>query len=137
MEGYKKMIGKFIYDALIDASYATGSDPVGVYPIISPQEAQLPFIVYGITSVLPNDTKNTYSDFDTFSIEVSCCAKTYNAVNSMSKTVRDTLDRYGNYTISGTGYVVDNVQFTNLSDAWNEELKAYIQELSFDIIVKR
>ena len=131
------MIGKFIYDALADASYSAGATPSGIYPVLSPQEAVLPFIVYGISSATPNDTKSGYSTFDIFSIDVTCAAKTYDTVNSMSYTVRTTLDRYGNYEVTGTVYTVDNVQFTNINDAWNEELKAYIQELSFDIIVKR
>lgn len=131
------MIGKFLYDILGSMTFPTGADIVGVYPVLSPQGSALPFVVYGITSASMNDTKNGYSTFDVFSIDINCVASTYDVVNKISYAVRTTLDRYGNYTITGTDYTVDNVQFTNITDAYNEDLKAYIQEMSFDIIVKR
>ena len=131
------MIGKFIYDILIDATYSTGAQPTGIFPVVADQGANMPLIVYGISGANGNETKTSTSMFDVYTVDITCLAATYNTVNVMSEAVRTAIDRYTNYAIPGTSLIVNSVRFTDLNDVYFDDLKAYGQELTFDFIIQR
>lgn len=131
------MIGKFIYDILIDATYGADATPTGIFPVVADQGNSLPFIVYGITGANGNETKTSTSRFDVYTVDITCLASSYNVVNTMSEAVRSAIDRYTNYAISGTSMIVNSVRFTDINDIYYEDLKAYAQELTFDFIIQR
>ena len=65
-------IGKAIYDILYEDNDVKTLVANRIFPNVAPQTTQFPFIIYDVTGVTPNDTKEGVSTLDTNSVMISC-----------------------------------------------------------------
>lgn len=97
------------------------------YPIIAPEKAVCPYIVYRRAGVGTTPTK-LQGHADSASIEVMCCGKTYAQSVELAEAVREALD--GIQAISDDGTI--SMRSCLLSDAKEEwDSDTYIQTLTF------
>ena len=86
-------IGKSIYNIL--AANTNVSNLVGtrIFPNVAPQTTAFPFIIYDVTGVQPNDTKDGVSTLDTNDIMISCYSETYSEASDLAQKIRIAMDR--------------------------------------------
>lgn len=75
-----------IYTAL--SSLANGK----VYPLVSPEKVETPYIVYSKVSSTPENTLNGGSTIDLIRIQVDVYAATYAAVKTLAESTRSALE---------------------------------------------
>ena len=86
-------IGKAIYNIL--STTTNISDLVGtrIFPNVAPQTTTFPFIIYDVTGVQPNDTKDGASTLDTNDVMISCYSETYSQASDLAQKIRVAMDR--------------------------------------------
>ena len=80
-------IGKSIYDILStdgDVSTVVGTR---IFPNVAPQTTTFPFIIYDVTGVQPNDTKDGASTLDTNDVMISCYSETYSQASDLAHKI--------------------------------------------------
>jgi len=128
-------IGLAIYNILYNSGSGDVFDLVGsrIYPNVATQKSAFPFIVYTVTGVDPNDTKDGVSTVDGNSFMVLCYSETYTQVADLAQKVRVALDRK-----SGTYNTIEvqSIQYEGSSehfDVKGDNRGIYVQSLSFDL----
>jgi len=100
-----------IADAAVAALVGTG-----VYPVIAPATANLPFITWRRSGVQREQTLAGPMGMPTVILTVDCFAETYEAVRDLADKCRLVLDGYG--TSESESVVVKNVSLTNEADGF-------------------
>ena len=127
-------IGKAIYGILSGTTAV--SDIVGtkIFPEIAEQETAVPFVVYQVQSVQPEDTHDGPSKLDEVRVEVLCYDDAYNGAADLASAVRGALDRVrGTYN----GVNVESVQFNDVDFEIEYDPRRYSQVLTFTFRIKR
>ena len=127
-------IGKAIYNILANDSDVSSLVGTRIFPNVAPQTTQFPFIIYNITGVSPNDTKDGASTLDTNDVMISCYSETYSQASDLAQKVRIAMDRInqGDYG----GETIQSSQFQSYNDIFDDtsgDSGIYRKALDFEI----
>jgi len=127
-------IGKAIYGILSGTTAVTDIVGTKIFPEIAEQETAVPFVVYQVQSVQPEDTHDGPSKLDEVRVEVLCYDDAYNGAADLAVAVRGALDR-----VKGTynGVNVESVQFNDVDFEIEYDPRRYSQVLTFTFRIKR
>jgi hypothetical protein len=129
------MIGKLIYARLSTASNITAIISTNIYPDITPQNVDYPFIVYSIIDSNPVDFKDGQSNLEEIDLQIDVYTQNYNTTQNLSNLIRNRLDRF-----VGTleGVEVQTIKYVRQSSqVFNAELSVYWVSIDFMIKMKR
>ena len=128
------IVGKAIYHLLTNATDVTDIVSTRIYPEISQQDADLPYIVYAIANNEPTDTKPEPSKLDTAQVEVNIYSDSYTQAIDLAVAVRAALDRVkGTYS----GVDVQSIQYLNEIIDFDEPQRAYNISADYDVRISR
>tara|TARA_R110000744_G_scaffold282777_2_gene394394 strand:- start:2217 stop:2627 length:411 start_codon:yes stop_codon:yes gene_type:complete len=127
-------IGKAIYNILSNNVSITGAVGTRIFPNVAPQTTALPFIIYDVNGVQPNDTKDGVSTLDTNDVMISCYSETYSEASRIAQYIRVAMDRipegsYGGEQIQSSQFQSYNDIFDNTSG----DAGIYRKALDFEI----
>ena len=88
-----------------------------IYPVVVPQDADLPALVYQRISSVRDHTHDATTGLAHPRIQVTAIATTYNAAKTLANAVRTLLDNYKGPTSDGV--VIDAILFQNEMDVFN------------------
>lgn len=125
--------------ALINANGTANGLLAGrVYPVIFPEQYNLPAVAVNIVGVTPNPTKSGASDVDTVLLQVDCYASTYAAAQDVSTAVRGAIDYYrGDVVVGVETFGIDYIDYEGQTDAWEEKPKEYRVSCDYSVRVSR
>lgn len=113
-------IGKYISNAL--------EDIITIYPIVAEKTAKFPFAVYRRTNLSNKNTKDVYNYEEAITMEIICCAVTYNESVELAQKIKDKLENTrGKFESSE----INQISMTNANEDWSND--AYIQRLYFNV----
>ena len=127
-------IGKAIYKILSQNSDVSTLVGTRIFPNVAPQTTIFPFIIYDVTGVQPNDTKDGPSTLDTNDVMISCYSETYIQASDLAQKIRVAMDRI-NDGIYG-GEQIQSSQFQSYNDIFDDtsgDAGIYRKSLDFEI----
>jgi len=127
-------VGKAIFDLLLGNTDLRAIVSNRIFPEVAQQDAELPYVVYNISSNEPSDTKREPSKMDTAQVEVNLYSTSYTECIDMSTHVRAALDR-----VTGTysGVNVQSIQYLGEVIDFDEAQRAYNITSDYDVRVSR
>ena len=129
------MIGKLIYGRLSSASNITAIIGTNIYPDITPQNVDYPFIVYSIIDSNPVDFKDGQSNLEEIDLQIDVYTQNYDTTQNLSNLIRNRLDRFVG-TVEGVE--VQTIKYVRQSSqVFNAELSVYWVSIDFMIKMKR
>jgi hypothetical protein len=129
------MIGKLIYGRLSTASNITAIIGTNIYPDITPQNVDYPFIVYSIIDSNPVDFKDGQSNLEEIDLQIDVYTQNYDTTQNLSNLIRNRLDRFVG-TVEGVE--VQTIKYVRQSSqVFNAELSVYWVSIDFMIKMKR
>jgi hypothetical protein len=129
------MIGKLIYGRLSMASNITAIISTNIYPDITPQNVDYPFIVYSIIDSNPVDYKDGQSNLEEIDLQIDVYTQNYDTTQNLSNLIRNRLDRFVG-TVEGVE--VQSIKYVRQSSqVFNAELSVYWVSIDFMIKMKR
>jgi hypothetical protein len=129
------MIGKLIYSRLSTDGSITAYIGTKIYPDITPQNVQYPFVVYTITNSLPVDYKDGQSNLEEITLQVDVYTQSYDDTQDLANLIRNRLDRF---TGTVEGVEVQTIKYVSSdSQVFNAELSVYWMSIDFIINMKR
>jgi NAD-dependent SIR2 family protein deacetylase len=129
------MIGKLIYARLSTASNITAIISTNIYPDITPQNVDYPFIVYSIINSNPVDFKDGQSNLEEIDLQIDVYTQNYDTTQNLANLIRNRLDRF-----VGTleGVEVQSIKYmSSASQVYNANLNVYWMSIDFMIKMKR
>jgi len=127
-------IGKAIFNILSNDSDVLALVESRIFPNVAPQTTEFPFIIYDVTGVQPNDTKEGPSTLDTNDVMISCYSETYSEASDLAKKIRIAMDR-----ITEAEYAtikIQSSQFQSYNDIFDDtsgDAGIYRKALDFEI----
>ena len=129
------MIGKLIYGRLSTASNINAIIGTNIYPDITPQNVDYPFIVYSIIDSNPVDFKDGQSNLEEIDLQIDVYTQNYDTTQNLSNLIRNRLDRFVG-TVEGVE--VQTIKYVRQSSqVFNAELSVYWVSIDFMIKMKR
>jgi NAD-dependent SIR2 family protein deacetylase len=129
------MIGKLIYARLSTASNITAIISTNIYPDITPQNVDYPFIVYSIIDSNPVDFKDGQSNLEEIDLQIDVYTQNYDTTQNLANLIRNRLDRFVG-TVEGVE--VQTIKYVRQSSqVFNAELSVYWVSIDFMIKMKR
>ena len=129
------MIGKLIYSRLSTDGSITAYIGTKIYPDITPQNVQYPFVVYTITNSLPVDYKDGQSNLEEITLQVDVYTQSYDDTQDLANLIRNRLDRF---TGTVESVEVQTIKYVSSdSQVFNAELSVYWMSIDFMINMKR
>ena len=129
------MIGKLIYSRLSTDGSITAYIGTKIYPDITPQNVQYPFVVYTITNSLPVDYKDGQSNLEEITLQIDVYTQSYDDTQDIANLIRNRLDRF---TGTVEGVEVQTIKYVSSdSQVFNAELSVYWMSIDFMINMKR
>lgn len=129
------MIGKLIYNRLATEGNITAYIGTKIYPDITPQNVQYPFVVYTITNSLPVDYKDGQSNLEEITLQIDVYTQSYDDTQDLANLIRNRLDRFVG-TVEGVE--VQTIKYVSSdSQVFNAELSVYWMSIDFMINMKR
>jgi hypothetical protein len=129
------MIGKLIYGRLSTASNITAIIGTNIYPDITPQNVDYPFIVYSIIDSSPVDFKDGQSNLEEIDLQIDVYTQNYDTTQNLANLIRNRLDRFVG-TVEGVE--VQTIKYVRQSSqVFNAELSVYWVSIDFMIKMKR
>jgi len=127
-------VGKAIFDLLLGNTDLRAIVNNRIFPEVAQQDAELPYVVYNISSNEPSDTKREPSKMDTAQVEVNLYSTSYTECIDMATHVRAALDR-----VTGTysGVNVQSIQYLGEVIDFDEAQRAYNITSDYDVRVSR
>ena len=129
------MIGKLIYGRLSTASNITAIIGTNIYPDITPQNVDYPFIVYSIIDSSPVDFKDGQSNLEEIDLQIDIYTQNYDTTQNLSNLIRNRLDRFVGTVESVEVQTIKYVRQS--SQVFNAELSVYWVSIDFMIKMKR
>jgi hypothetical protein len=129
------MIGKLIYSRL--STDGSIMDYVGtkIYPDITPQNVQYPFVVYTIVNSLPVDFKDGQSNLEEITLQIDVYTQSYDDTQDLANLIRNRLDRFTGIV---EGIDVQTIKYMSSdSQVFNAELSVYWMSIDFMAKMKR
>ena len=127
-------IGKAIYSILFNDVDVKTLVSTRIFPNVAPQTTTFPFIIYDVTGIQPNDTKDGASTLDTNDVMISCYSETYSQASDLAKKIRIAMDRINEGTYSGEQ--IQSSQFQSYNDIFEDtsgDAGIYRKALDFEI----
>ena len=127
-------IGKSIYNILANDSDVSAVVGTRIFPNVAPQTTTFPFIIYDVTGVQPNDTKDGASTLDTNDVMISCYSETYSQASDLAQKIRVAMDRINEGTYGGEQ--IQSSQFQSYNDIFDDtsgDAGIYRKALDFEI----
>jgi len=127
-------IGKSIYNILANDSDVAALVGTRIFPNVAPQTTTFPFIIYDVTGVQPNDTKDGASTLDTNDVMISCYSETYSQASDLAQKIRVAMDRINVGTYGGEQ--IQSSQFQSYNDIFDDtsgDAGIYRKALDFEI----
>ena len=127
-------IGKAIYNILSTNSDVSTLVGTRIFPNVAPQTTTFPFIIYDVTGVQPNDTKDGASTLDTNDVMISCYSETYSQASDLAQKIRVAMDRINEGTYGGEQ--IQSSQFQSYNDIFDDtsgDAGIYRKALDFEI----
>mgnify|MGYP003668832796 FL=1 len=129
------MIGKLIYSRLSTDGSITAYIGTKIYPDITPQNVQYPFVVYTITNSLPVDYKDGQSNLEEITLQIDVYTQNYDDTQDLSNLIRNRLDRFVGIV---EGVEVQSIKYMSAtSQVFNAELSVYWMSIDFMVKMKR
>jgi hypothetical protein len=129
------MIGKLIYGRLSTASNITAIIGTNIYPDITPQNVDYPFIVYSIINSNPVDFKDGQSNLEEIDLQIDVYTQNYDTTQNLANLIRNRLDRFVG-TVEGVE--VQSIRYMSSdSQVYNANLNVYWMSIDFMIKMKR
>ena len=129
------MIGKLIYSRLSTDGSITAYIGTKIYPDITPQNVQYPFVVYTITNSLPVDYKDGQSNLEEITLQIDVYTQSYDDTQDLANLIRNRLDRF---TGTVEGIDVQTIKYMSSdSQVFNAELSVYWMSIDFMAKMKR
>lgn len=129
-------VGALIYDVL-SKDDELSRDCNKIFPVVSEDEAILPYIVYSRSSigVIPIKYGEPMEGATTAYVEISCYSESYSQSQRMAERVCRLLDNSQHvYTDNENNQLVArSISLTGADEQWDSD--AYVQHLSFQIKV--
>jgi NAD-dependent SIR2 family protein deacetylase len=129
------MIGKLIYARLSTASNITAIISTNIYPDITPQNVDYPFIVYSIIDSNPVDFKDGQSNLEEIDLQIDVYTQNYDTTQNLANLIRNRLDRFVGTVESVEVQTIKYVRQS--SQVFNAELSVYWVSIDFMIKMKR
>ncbi len=129
------MIGKLIYGRLSTASTITAIIGTNIYPDITPQNVDYPFIVYSIINSNPVDFKDGQSNLEEIDLQIDVYTQNYDTTQNLANLIRNRLDRFVG-TVDGVEVQTINYVSSD-SQVYNADLNVYWMSIDFMIKMKR
>jgi len=127
-------IGKALYSILFNDVDVKTLVSTRIFPNVAPQTTTFPFIIYDVTGIQPNDTKDGASTLDTNDVMISCYSETYSQASDLAKKIRIAMDRINEGTYSGEQ--IQSSQFQSYNDIFDDtsgDAGIYRKALDFEI----
>jgi len=127
-------IGKSIYNILSTTTNISNLVGTRIFPNVAPQTTTFPFIIYDVTGVQPNDTKDGASTLDTNDVMISCYSETYSQASDLAQKIRIAMDRINEGTYGGEQ--IQSSQFQSYNDIFDDtsgDAGIYRKSLDFEI----
>jgi hypothetical protein len=129
------MIGKLIYSRLSTDGSITAYVGTKIYPDITPQNVQYPFVVYTIVNSLPVDFKDGQSNLEEITLQIDVYTQSYDDTQDLANLIRNRLDRF---TGTAEGIDVQTIKYMSSdSQVFNAELSVYWMSIDFMAKMKR
>jgi hypothetical protein len=129
------MIGKLIYSRLSTDGSITAYVGTKIYPDITPQNVQYPFVVYTIVNSLPVDFKDGQSNLEEITLQIDVYTQSYDDTQDLANLIRNRLDRF---TGTVEGIDVQTIKYMSSdSQVFNAELSVYWMSIDFMAKMKR
>ena len=129
------MIGKLIYSRLSTDGSITAYVGTKIYPDITPQNVQYPFVVYTIVNSLPVDFKDGQSNLEEITLQIDVYTQSYDDTQDLANLIRNRLDRF---TGTAEGIEVQTIKYMSSdSQVFNAELSVYWMSIDFMAKMKR
>ena len=129
------MIGKLIYNRLSTDGSITAYVGTKIYPDITPQNVQYPFVVYTIVNSLPVDFKDGQSNLEEITLQIDVYTQSYDDTQDLANLIRNRLDRFTGTT---EGIDVQTIKYMSSdSQVFNAELSVYWMSIDFMAKMKR
>lgn len=129
------MIGKLIYNRLATEGSITAYIGTKIYPDITPQNVQYPFVVYTITNSLPVDFKDGQSNLEEITLQIDVYTQSYDDTQDLANLIRNRLDRFTGIV---EGVEVQTIKYMSSdSQVFNAELSVYWMSIDFMVKMKR
>jgi len=129
------MIGKLIYSRLSTDGSITAYIGTKIYPDITPQNVQYPFVVYTIVNSLPVDFKDGQSNLEEITLQIDVYTQSYDDTQDLANLIRNRLDRF---TGTVEGIDVQTIKYMSSdSQVFNAELSVYWMSIDFMAKMKR
>lgn len=129
------MIGKLIYNRLATEGSITAYIGTKIYPDITPQNVQYPFVVYTITNSLPVDFKDGQSNLEEITLQIDVYTQSYDDTQDLANLIRNRLDRFTGIV---EGVEVQTIKYMSSdSQVFNAELSVYWMSIDFMAKMKR
>ena len=129
------MIGKLIYSRLSTDGSITAYVGTKIYPDITPQNVQYPFVVYTIVNSLPVDFKDGQSNLEEITLQIDVYTQSYDDTQELANLIRNRLDRF---TGTVEGIDVQTIKYMSSdSQVFNAELSVYWMSIDFMAKMKR
>jgi hypothetical protein len=129
------MIGKLIYSRLSTDGSITDYVATKIYPDITPQNVQYPFVVYTIVNSLPVDFKDGQSNLEEITLQIDVYTQSYDDTQDLANLIRNRLDRF---TGTVEGIDVQTIKYMSSdSQLFNAELSVYWMSIDFMAKMKR
>ncbi len=129
------MIGKLIYSRLSTDGSITAYVGTKIYPDITPQNVQYPFVVYTILNSLPVDFKDGQSNLEEITLQIDVYTQSYDDTQDLSNLIRNRLDRFTGIV---EGIDVQTIKYMSSdSQVFNAELSVYWMSIDFMAKMKR
>ena len=127
-------IGKSIYYILVNDSDVSALVGTRIFPNVAPQTTTFPFIIYDVTGVSPNDTKEGPSTLDTNDVMISCYSETYDEASDLAQKIRVAMDRINQGVYNDE--TIQSSQFQSYNDIFDDtsgDAGIYRKALDFEI----
>ncbi len=126
------MIGKVIYSLLSTNATLTALVPATkIFPYVLNENTDLPAIVYGISEVSPEYTKDGWAQ-DRIDFTVVSISPSYSDLQDISTAVRGALEM-------GVGTVgaitIQHIHMTGMSETFLQDVNVFTNEMSFNVNV--
>lgn len=124
--------GLLMYDILSDDEGLKAAGCSKVFPVVSEEGAQLPYVCYRRAAVQATAVKGCRGS-DTATMEVACYASSYAGSVALAEAVLAALDGFQAVYGDGEGNTLTAryIQLSDAEESWADE--AYIQTLTFTI----
>ena len=120
-------LGKVIYTILSGNTTVRNYVSLNIFPIVIPENTELPCVVYERNSDFEN-TKDSGYGIQNDSVDITILSENYTECIDITQAIYDCLSDYKG-TILGIGIV--DIKCTNVSETFAEN--CYIQKLTFNV----